>query len=411
MDHQQIVTFDRIVREGSFNRAARVLNVSQAAISGRIQALEAEIGGPLFVRGGRRITLTEAGENFLPYARRAIAVLAEGMEAARETRSGQYGRVTIGAVDSIADGLLVSVITRYRVAYPHVRLSVRTGHTPQILQELADGIVRLGLVTWGYLTGTVEVEVLARFREPLVAVAAPRHPLARRAALTVDELVNEAEPYHETVWGTAEDARIAPTSGRGWDEHELPHGLMRQLILRGVGAGFLPTTLVADDLAAGRLVTLPLVDTAGLARELALVRHTLSGALPSAARGFVETLRAELAPIRMEWADPHAADRAWRAAVVSRSRSSPIQGDDGVVLSGAAIVPKRLDWQGRLAAHQQLLDDLTGDWSEAETVAGEPGSDNQPLDARSGVDDREAMRRDIEQPSPDPGDSGRGDRW
>ncbi|HEX3723778.1 MAG TPA: LysR family transcriptional regulator [Nitrolancea sp.] len=299
MDQPQLVTFELIVREGSFSRAAQVLNVSQAAISGRIQALEAELGGPLFVRGGRRVTLTEAGENFLPYARRALAVLAEGVEAARGAQTGQYGRVTIGAVDSISDGLLVPVVARYRAAHPHVRLTVRTGHTPQILRELADGIVRLGLVTWGYLTGTVEVEVLARFREPLVAVVAPGHPLAQRATLTVAEMIEEGQPYHETVWGTIEDARIAPTSGRGWDEHELPHALMHQLILRGIGSGFLPETLVTDDLAAGCLIALPISDAPGLARELALVRYAQGNLLPSAALDFVELVREEAGRIGM----------------------------------------------------------------------------------------------------------------
>lgn len=293
MDQQQLVTFELIVREGSFSRAAQVLNVSQAAISGRIQALETELGGPLFVRGGRRVTLTEAGENFLPYARRVLAVLAEGMEAAKGAHTGQHGRVTIGAVDSISDGLLVPVVARYRAAHPQVRLTVRTGHTPQILRELADGIVRLGLVTWGYLTGTVEVEVLALFREPLVAVVAPDHPLARRPMLTVAEVVEGGNPYHETVWGTTDDARIAPTSGRGWDEHELPYGMMRQLILRGIGSGFLPETLVTDDLAGNRLVALPVSDAKGLARELALVRHAHGNLLPSAALDFVDLVRDE----------------------------------------------------------------------------------------------------------------------
>lgn len=295
MDRQQLVTFERIVREGSFNRAARSLDLSQAAISGRIQALEAEVGGPLFIRGGRRVTLTEAGENFLPYARRALAVIAEGLEAARGAYTGQQGRVTVGAVDSIVDGLLVPIVARYRAAHPQVALSIRTGHTPQILQELADGIVRLGLVTWSYVAGTVGVEVLARFREPLVAVVAPGHPLVGRPTLRVEDVVREGAPYHETVWGTAEDARIAPTSGRGWDEHELPHGLMRQLILRGIGAGFLPATLVADDLAAGRLVAVRLADAEGLVRELALVRHAHADALPAAAHAFVAAVRAEAA--------------------------------------------------------------------------------------------------------------------
>jgi DNA-binding transcriptional LysR family regulator len=299
MDQQQLITFEAIVREGSFSRAALVLEVSQAAISGRIQALERELGTPLFLRGGRRVTLTEAGETFLPYARRAVAVLAEGAEAASGARKGQHGRVTIGAVDSISDGLLVPVVARYRATHPSVRLSVRTGHTPQILRELADGIVRLGLVTWGYVTGTVGVEVLARFREPLVAVVAPAHPLARRATVTVAEVVEGGQPYHETVWGTSDDARIAPTSGRGWDEHELPHALMHQLILRGSGSGFLPVTLVSDDLAAGRLIALPISDLPHLARELALVRHADGSALPTAATDFVDLLLQETARMRM----------------------------------------------------------------------------------------------------------------
>jgi DNA-binding transcriptional LysR family regulator len=299
MDQQQLITFEAIVHEGSFSRAALVLNVSQAAISGRIQALERELSAPLFLRGGRRVTLTEAGESFLPYARRALAVLAEGVEAANGARSGQHGRVTIGAVDSISDGLLVPVVARYRATHPSVRLSVRTGHTPQILRELADGIVRLGFVTWGYLTGTVEVEVLTRFREPLVAVVAPAHPLARRATVTVSEVIESGKPYHETVWGTSDDARIAPTSGRGWDANELPHGLMHQRILRGSGSGFLPETLVRDDLAGGRLIALPVSDAPKLTRELALVRHADGSALPTAVTDFVDLLLQETARMRM----------------------------------------------------------------------------------------------------------------
>jgi DNA-binding transcriptional LysR family regulator len=202
-------------------------------------------------------------------------------------------------VDSIVDGLLVPVVARYRTARPDVMLTVRTGHTPQILQELADGTVRLGLVTWNYVTGTAEVEVLARFQEPLVAVVAPGHPLTAHPAPTVADVIRKGAPYHETVWGTPEDARIAPTSGRGWDERELPHGLMHRLILRGIGAGFLPRTLVAEDVAAGRLIALQLADAGGLVRELALVCHARASALPSAAEGFVIAVRDEVARMRM----------------------------------------------------------------------------------------------------------------
>src|SRR4051812_45921076 len=101
MDTEQLVAFQQIVREGSFTRAAVSLRVGQPAISARIRALEDAVGGPLFTRG-RRVSLTTLGESFLPYARRATEVLAEGVEAARLTRAGHRGRVTIAALGSLA---------------------------------------------------------------------------------------------------------------------------------------------------------------------------------------------------------------------------------------------------------------------------------------------------------------------
>jgi DNA-binding transcriptional LysR family regulator len=293
VDQNQLIAFDRIVRDGSFSRAAASLGISQAAISGRIQSLEAQIGAPLFTRGGRRVLLTGAGETFLPYARRSLAILDEGVESARQEHTGQHGRVTVGAIDSVVDGLLVPVVSSYRASHPQTILSVRTGHTPQIVQELSDGMVRLGLVTWSYVRGTVDLDVLARLREPLVAVAAPGHPLANRAAITIDELIRDANPYHETIWGTAHDARIVGTAQRSWTDHELPHGLIRKLIVNGSGAGFLPVSVISDDVDAGRLVLLDVSDAAGLVRDVALICQDSASALPPAAREFVDVLRAE----------------------------------------------------------------------------------------------------------------------
>jgi DNA-binding transcriptional LysR family regulator len=64
--------------------------------------LEAEVGGSLFVRGGRSLRLTEQGESFLPYARRSLDILNEGVEAVRQTQSGERGRVTLATFSSLA---------------------------------------------------------------------------------------------------------------------------------------------------------------------------------------------------------------------------------------------------------------------------------------------------------------------
>src|SRR4051812_10031850 len=104
MDRAQLTAFDRIAREGSFSRAALAIGIGQPAISARIHALEAAVGGALFTRG-RRIALTPMGESFLPAARRALQVLDEGLETARLAQSGQRGRIRVGVLGSLAGGL------------------------------------------------------------------------------------------------------------------------------------------------------------------------------------------------------------------------------------------------------------------------------------------------------------------
>lgn len=138
MDLEQLLAFERIVREGSFSRAARSLDIAQPTISARIQALEETVGGPLFLRGGRRIALTERGESFLPYAQHAIAVLAEGVETARLTQSGERGRVTVAAIPSLAGSFLAATITRFHQAHSQVDLLLKVGSSQQIMAMLAD---------------------------------------------------------------------------------------------------------------------------------------------------------------------------------------------------------------------------------------------------------------------------------
>lgn len=290
MDRDQLLAFERIVHEGSFNRAAQSLGIAQATISGRIAALEQEVGGPLFRRGGRRAILTMRGDTLLPYARRVLSTLDAGIAAARQAETGAGGLVALGVVDSIADGVLLPAISRFRREHPATPLSIRTGHTPQIVQELLEGRVQLGLVSWQYTGDTRHLAVLTRWREQLLAVVAPTHPLAQRPLTTVEEIVATGNPYHETVWGTPEDARLVRDTDRGWREREFPHTLMRQLLLAGIGAGFLPAPLVRDDISSGRLVALPLPDASRLSRELALVRGADPEPLPQMTQVLVDLL-------------------------------------------------------------------------------------------------------------------------
>ncbi len=292
MDENRLVAFTRIVREGSFSRAAWTLDLSQAAISARIAALEAAVGGPLFVRGGRRVTLTERGETFLPYATRALAVLAEGVEATRDADTGARGRVTVGAVTTVTDGFLVPVVARFRGTHPHVSLYLRTGHTPQLLGEMTDGLLQVSIVTWPYAATVADIVPVVRFHEPLIGVVAPSHPFAQRGPLTVEAFVRGGEPFYMEDWGTPEDARIGHLARQMEPVLDIGSEMVRLLVMRGMGATLLAQGMVADDVAAGRLVAVPLTDGATLVRELALVRHARANALPTATQDFVAMVKA-----------------------------------------------------------------------------------------------------------------------
>src|SRR6185503_2352730 len=114
MDLDQLTAFERIARERSFSQAAWELDIAQSTISARVQALEREIGGALFARMGRRVVLTDIGTTFLPYARRGLEVLREGVEAAHQAQAGQAGQVTIGVLESLSGSFLGPALAHFQ---------------------------------------------------------------------------------------------------------------------------------------------------------------------------------------------------------------------------------------------------------------------------------------------------------
>jgi DNA-binding transcriptional LysR family regulator len=291
MDIDQLLAFDRVVREGSFSRAAWALDLTQPTISARIQALEQEVGGPLFVRGGRRVALTERGESFLRYARRALAVLAEGVEAARLTQVGQRGRVTVGTLPSLAGGFLASAIARFHTAHPQVELFMRTGHSDLVVEMLRDGVVKVGLITAP--TFSPDLTPLLHFREPLVLVVPAGHSLARREPVTLGDVERESRPFLLVRWGPAMNPILARLDVQAEPVIELPIETVLHLLRRGIGTAFLTRTFVMDDLASGRLAEVAVRDLPPLFRESTLVRPARGGALAAAVADFVSALREE----------------------------------------------------------------------------------------------------------------------
>jgi LysR family transcriptional regulator, low CO2-responsive transcriptional regulator len=297
MDRDQLVAFDRIAREGSFTRAAVSLGIGQPAVSARIRALEDQVGGALFTRG-RRIALTALGESFLPFARRALDVLGEGIEAARQAQVGQRGRVRLATLGSLAGGLVGPALGAFVSANPQVDCVVRSGDHERVVALLLDGMVELGIVTWPCTeAAAADLQPVLSFHEPVVLAARPSHPLALRGRTTVDDLVRLGRPMFRLRWWQKHHPAIEELAERAGQALDLPMEAARCLALDGAGVGFFARTYVAEDLARGALAEIAVADLPRIFRDSALVRRRHSGPLSPAAANLVEAVRRQAAKL------------------------------------------------------------------------------------------------------------------
>ncbi|SAL09323.1 LysR family transcriptional regulator [Caballeronia peredens] len=134
MDLSALTIFRAVVRENGVTRAAAKLNRVQSNVTTRIRQLEETLGVDLFIRDGRRLVLTPAGETLLPYAERLLALADEARHAVSENRP--QGRLRLGTMESTAASRLPRVLATYHQRWPQVTLELATGVT----RALIDGV-------------------------------------------------------------------------------------------------------------------------------------------------------------------------------------------------------------------------------------------------------------------------------
>ena len=140
MELRYLESFEAVVRCGGFTKAADDLHLAQPAISSHIKKLEQELGVTLLHRS-RTVTLSAAGERFLPYVRQALADLDEGKRLMRSFRSVSAGHVRVAVTPLTGKFDLVSALSRFRTRYPGVTVSLRTGLIAELIHALEEGQV------------------------------------------------------------------------------------------------------------------------------------------------------------------------------------------------------------------------------------------------------------------------------
>lgn len=189
MELRHLRYFLAVAEEAHFRRAAEALHVSQPTLSLQVQDLEKELGVALFDRIGRRVRLTQAGQVFQDYARRALAVLDEGKAALGEIDGMLRGSLSVGVVQTVNAYLIPPVIARFSADYPNIRLRVEELAATEIESGILDGSLDLGISFLPPAHKEIESERL--FEEEFVLAVLSAHRLASRDRIRLAELAGE----------------------------------------------------------------------------------------------------------------------------------------------------------------------------------------------------------------------------
>src|ERR1700727_3146537 len=137
MDAADLRVFQSVASTGSMSKAALELNTVQSNVTARIKSLEDEVGFVLFERTNRGVTLTAAGQRLLPFASRAARLLDDAKRAVAD-QGTPSGTLSIGWLDTTAPLHLSPVLAAYVAANPAVDLSMRTGTTCALVEQVLD---------------------------------------------------------------------------------------------------------------------------------------------------------------------------------------------------------------------------------------------------------------------------------
>jgi LysR family transcriptional regulator, cell division regulator len=170
MDAADLRIFEAVARLGGISRAAEALHTVQSNVTARVHQLEEELGTPLFRRLPRGVEPTAAGRRLLPYARRFAHLLDEARRAVQDDGTPQ-GALVIGALETSTALRLSRPLAAYVAAYPAVDLTLRTGTTCELIEQVLDDKLE-----GAFVCGPVahpELHVTTVYREELALLTAP----------------------------------------------------------------------------------------------------------------------------------------------------------------------------------------------------------------------------------------------
>jgi DNA-binding transcriptional LysR family regulator len=289
MDITFMKTFLDVARTHNFTQSADRLGYAQSSVTAQIQKLEAAYGSPLFERLGKKMNLTQAGEELYQYASQIVQLYEESLVAVKRPCAGS---LTIGTFETtLMSYLLPPYFGEFKKAYPQMNIALQEAGENDLLR-----MIRAGECDIGMLVGPAEPEpdiVFEQVREEeYVIIAPPDHPLAMRERIAPSD------------FGPEDVIMTNPNCGcrNMWVSFLRSHNIdyrvaseissletVKNCVVLGIGISLVPRSIVGRDRELGKLAVL-LVDGLEIRRPLYVVYHNRKRISPPM-RHFIESLR------------------------------------------------------------------------------------------------------------------------
>jgi DNA-binding transcriptional LysR family regulator len=288
MDLDQLHTFLEIIRLKSFSKAAQTCFRTQPAISAQVRQLEQEFNATLFERLGTRIAVTPAGRILAEYAEQILELRRQAKNTISELERTPRGELVIAANESTCIYVLPQVFSDYTNEFPNVQLRVDRSYGAKVVDAVAENQADFGITQLP--VEDKRIQVVKIHSDEIRALLRPDHPLAAKPGIGCRDLLstplllpksgatrNRLNAWMETV---EDDIRIAMEL----DSTEM----IKRFVLAGLGMSFLAASNCQEEVAAGRLASIPLAPEP-MIRRLALI-YRKDKALSKAAIGFIEAV-------------------------------------------------------------------------------------------------------------------------
>ena len=256
MEIRQLRAFIAIADSGTFTAGAQRVHVTQAAISMQIRQLENELGTKLFIRAPRKVILTEAGEQLLGRARQILREHDAATDEIAALAGAERGRLRIGSASAmVTTDTLPKLLKELRARHVRAEISVISGTSESLVLQILAGELDIAFVSLPVESRGIHTERLSQ--DQLVAIASPRHRLAKQRAVSAYTLAGEKLILGERGGNTRRliDQFFAQAGVNLNVAMELSReAAIRRMVQEDMGVGIIPLKSAFEDVEKGRLV-------------------------------------------------------------------------------------------------------------------------------------------------------------